>query len=130
MKNQIIKRSAFGIMISMIFSLFLISCEYEFIEVELPDANTPVSFSEEILPIFTANNNCTACHKAGSTSPDLTAANAFNSIVPDLVNLDEPELSKIYTFPNPSTGTHGFKKYTQLEAALVLSWITQGAENN
>jgi hypothetical protein len=116
--------------ILMLLSLIMSSCEYEFIEVDLPDPNIPVNFSSDILPIFNANNNCTACHKTGGTSPDLTTDRAYNSIVPSLINTANPELSKIYVYPNPSSPNHGFKKYTQVQAALVLAWITQGAENN
>lgn len=113
-----------------LFSASMVSCEYEFIEVEEVDINEPVSFSEDILPIFTSNDNCTACHKPGQTSPDLTPGAAYNSIVPNLINTTDPSTSKIYQYPNPSSATHGFKKYTQVQAGKVLAWITQGAENN
>lgn len=108
-------------------SLLLVSCEYEFIEVTPPDPTVEVKFSSEIVPIFSANN-CINCHKAGGTSPDLTAANAYNSIYPSLVNLSSPELSTIYVTPVPS-GNHPVK-YTPNQAALVLEWIKQGAKNN
>lgn len=114
-----------AIMIAM--SLMLVSCEYEFIEVAPPDPNVEVKFSEEIIPIF-STNNCINCHKTGGTSPDLTAANAYNSIYPSLVNLSSPELSNIYVTPSPS-GNHAVK-YNPSQAALVLEWIKQGAKNN
>ncbi len=104
------------------------SCEYETIEIDLPDVEEPVSFSADIVPIFNDGNNCTACHGNNGTSPNLTADRAYGSIVPDLVNTDEPESSTIYVFPNSSS--HSFKNYTQVQAALVLAWISQGAENN
>ncbi|MBE0638873.1 MAG: hypothetical protein IH598_10165 [Bacteroidales bacterium] len=105
----------------------LISCEYEFIEVAPPDPTVEVKFSTDIVPIF-SENNCINCHKTGGTSPDLTAANAYNSINPDLVNLSNPELSTIYVTPGPS-GNHSVK-YTPGQASLVLEWIKQGAKNN
>ena len=106
------------------------SCTYDFIkEAEPVDPGTPVSFSQQILPIFTNNNNCTACHKPGSTSPDLTAANAYSAIN-NLINTGTPASSRIYTFPEPSSGTHNWKKYTESQAQLILLWITQGALNN
>jgi len=111
-------------------TILFVGCEYETIEFDLPDENEPISFSSDIIPIFNNGNNCTSCHTAGSTSPDLTPDRAYNSIVPGLINTDEPELSRIYDFPHPSSTTHGFKKYTQAQAALVLNWIKQGAENN
>lgn len=106
------------------------SCEYETIEIDLPDSNEPVSFSEDIIPILSSGDNCTSCHGSGGTSPNLTPSQAYASIVPNLVNLADPASSKIYQFPNPSTSTHSFKSYTPVQAALVLAWITQGAENN
>lgn len=113
-------------------ALLFSQCQYDFIvPEEVIDPTDPtledVSFSNEIAPIFT-DNNCTACHTTGSTAPDLTAANAYTSLVPNYVNLDTPEESTIYTKPSP-TGTHPVK-YSEAEAALILTWITQGAQNN
>jgi len=122
-------------MIKKLFFLFIIgitiqSCNYDFIkEAEPVDPGSNVSFSQQILPIFNSNNNCTACHKPGSTSPDLTAANAYSS-VGSLINTSTPASSRLYTFPEPSTGTHNWKKYTASQAQLILLWITQGALNN
>jgi hypothetical protein len=124
--NICIKRS----FATFLITIGLFSCQYETIEVDLPDPAEPVSFLSDIIPIFTSNNNCTACHDTGATAPDLTASNAFNSIVPALINTEDPQSSRIYQFPHPSSATHGFKKYTHLQAALVLAWIEQGAENN
>lgn len=113
--------------ILVLFSMGLASCEYEFIEVAAPDPDVEVKFSEEIIPIFTANN-CTNCHKTGGTSPDLTAANAYNSIYPALVNLTTPEESVLYAVPAPAASHPA--KYTPNQQALVLEWIKQGAKNN
>jgi hypothetical protein len=114
--------------ISGILSLLMVSCEYEFIEIDEPDPSITVSFAGEILPIFTNNNNCTACHRTGGTSPDLSADRAYNSIVPGLINSDNPELSRIYTVPAPSS-PHA-SRYNLVQAAKVLNWIKQGAQNN
>ncbi|MDX9848512.1 MAG: hypothetical protein RBT74_16140 [Tenuifilaceae bacterium] len=128
--NKLLSRVFSNMLLPAIMLISLNSCEYKFIEVDLPDPNITVSFQNNILPIFTASNNCTACHKSGSTAPDLTTDNAYSSIVPLLINYENPELSKIYAVPNPSSASHGFKKYTQVQAAQVLNWIVQGAENN
>jgi mono/diheme cytochrome c family protein len=105
----------------------LSSCEYDFIVVDQPDPEVPVKFSEEVLPVF-STQNCIACHNTGGTSPDLTEGNAYNSIVPALINSETPELSDIYAVPSPS-GNHPVK-YSPTQAAIILSWIQQGAENN
>lgn len=115
------------------FGLLLNACTYDFIaEEELPpvDPNVDVLFSTQIVPIFTSK--CADCHKPGGTAPDLTAANAYNSIMSlNLVNTANPASSEIYTYPDPANaGTHSWKKYSAAEAQLVLTWIQQGAKNN
>ena len=123
------KRTIYLILI--LFSLLIASCKYDFI---LPVTVAPitgnVSFATQVLPIFTAEN-CTSCHMpGGAASPDYTAANAYNSIVPNLVNLSTPNQSIIYNYPGPTTSTHTWKKLTAAEDAIILQWITQGAQNN
>ncbi len=109
----------------LVFVSVLTSCEYEFVEVAEP--TEPMSFSADILPIF-SENGCVSCHKTGGQSPDLTAEKAYSSIYPSLVNLDSPELSAIYVVPGPSS-THPVK-YTPTQASYVLAWIKEGAQNN
>lgn len=92
----------------------------------------PVSFSQDIMPIF--NNSCSlsGCHASGGKAPDLSAANAFSSLtVGNYINSNSPENSTIYqwmtgkkTTPMPVGGIN--KDYN----ALVLAWIKQGAQNN
>lgn len=128
------KKFVFGGMFLISLSLFFLSCEYEFIEfpvVPPPNPQDTISFSQQIEPIFSVQA-CTACHKTGSTAPDLTTGNAYAGIMAlNLVNTDTPEASKIYTYPNPAnTADHTWKKYTEAQAALVLQWIQQGAMDN
>jgi len=116
-----------------VFGLLLNACTYDFIvKEELPpvDPTVPVSFSAQIIPIYT--NSCIACHKTGGQALDLTDANTYNSIkTMNLANTAAPETSKIYTEPNPAnTAVHTWKKYSESEAQLVLTWIQQGALNN
>ena len=107
------------------------ACVYDFEAVEvidIPDTQV-ISFSETIIPIF--ESKCIRCHKAGGIKPvpDLTAANAYNSINSStFINATTPENSLIYTKPSPD-GSHG-AKYSSQEAAFVLAWINQGAQNN
>ncbi|WP_372647909.1 hypothetical protein [Draconibacterium sp.] len=122
--------------LKIILSIFLIGlifggCAYNWIvEEEVIDPTDPdapeVSFSAEITPIFSAK--CTACHTTGNQMPDLTPSNAYNSLNSSrYINTSDPASSLIYTKPSP-TGSH--VKYSESEAALVLTWITQGAQNN
>lgn len=110
-------------------------CKYDWIipeEVPVIDPNDPsqqLSFSEDILPIFTSGNNCTACHN-GSQIPDLRDDNAFTALnTTRYINKATPEESRIYTVPHPELGDH-YKQFTATQAALVLAWIQQGAKNN
>lgn len=122
--SKILKITAAIVLVMMTIT----ACEYETIEIDGLDPDEVIFFSGDIIPIF--ESSCTSCHRPGATSPDLTADNAYNSIVPNLIDLDNPENSTIYVTPNPASGEHGFQKYTQTEAALVLQWIKQGATNN
>jgi len=116
-----------------VFGLLLNACTYDFIaEEELPpvDPTVTISFSTQIAPIFTSEA-CINCHKQGGQAPDLTAANAYNSIKNmNLANTATPESSIIYVKPNPATIPVHYKKYSAAEAQLVLTWIQQGAKNN
>jgi hypothetical protein len=111
--------------------LLLNACTYDFIvKEELPpvDPTVPVSFSTQIAPIFNTET-CVSCHKPGGQAPDLTTANAYNSIKSmNLTNTTKPESSIIYAFPGSSS--HSWKGYTASESQLILTWIQQGALNN
>lgn len=115
----------------VVVALIFGSCTYNWIlEEEVIDPTDPeapeVSFASQIQPIFSAK--CTACHTTGSQSPDLSSGNAYSSInTSRYISTSAPETSLIYTKPSP-TGSH--IKYSESEAALVLTWITQGAKNN
>ena len=116
----------------IVLAVIMSSCTYNWIiEEEVIDPGDPdapeISFSAEITPIF--DSKCTGCHKPGGQTPDLTAANAYSSLTGSdrYVKTSAPETSLIYTKPSP-TGSH--VKYSEAEAAKVLTWITQGAKNN
>lgn len=112
---------------------FLTSCEYDFVVPEKPpviDPEVPISFATQIEPIFSNNNNCTACHKTGATPPDLSVGKAYAAIVPALINTTDTAASIIYWFPHPESSTHSWKKYELADATLILEWIKQGAKNN
>jgi hypothetical protein len=120
----------------VLVAVFIGGCKYDWIipeeVIDPDDPNTEeISFSTEILPIFTEGNNCTACHKTGSQIPDLTAGNAYSAINSTrYINTSSPEESRIYTVAHPERSGHSQKKYTNAQAALILTWIKQGAKNN
>lgn len=122
----------------IIFSIaFLVlifgGCTYSFIvEEEVIDPNNPdteeVSFSDAIVPIF--GTKCTSCHSTGNQLPDLTPDNAYSSVNSSrYINKGTPGESLIYTRALPAN-TDSHPKYSEAEAAKVLTWITQGAKNN
>ena len=117
-----------------IMMLVLKGCIYDWVvPPEVPDIpdEVEISFVNEILPIFTTGNNCTECHRAGGTSPDLSEANAYNSInSAKYINQTQPEESLIYKVPAPNSSTHRHKVFSGQQAALILAWIKQGAKNN
>lgn len=115
----------------ILLAVIMSSCTYNWVVEETvidpadPDA-PDVSFSQEIVPIFASK--CTGCHYTGNQAPDLTAGNAYSSLnTSRYINTSDPASSLIYTKPSP-TGNH--VQFTDAEAALVLTWITQGAQPN
>ena len=91
-----------------------------------------VSFANDIIPIFNSSCNVSGCHSAGGKTPDLTRANAYNSLTNgNFVNKEDPESSVIYLrmtgkkgIAMPPSGIN--KDYN----ALVIAWLKQGAQNN
>lgn len=126
---KIIQRTYCLLRSVLVLIVLLSSCEYDFVEVEKPDKDLTISFKEAIQPIF-EKQRCVTCHSSDYDQLDLSVDKAYQSIVPNLIDTLLPEQSKIYHFPNPGNVQHQFKKYTPSEAVLVLSWITQGANNN
>jgi hypothetical protein len=112
----------------ILFSLFITSCKYDLVLPEVVAPITSVSFAQDVAPIFSTGDKCTACHKTGGTqAPDLTAANAYSQIFPAFVNTASPASSVIYI--NASSGNH-YAKVSATQAAIILKWITDGAKNN
>jgi hypothetical protein len=103
------------------------SCQYEW--VDPIDTVTPdvVSFSANVVPIFTAG--CTGCHSTGGTPPDLTPANAYADLFArNLIDLATPENSKIYIEIAPGGSMNKYAKVG--DSDITLKWIQQGAPNN
>ena len=96
------------------------------------DITRPVSFATDIIPIFNKSCNLSGCHSSGGKAPNLTDANAYNSLITgNYVNTGDPKSSTVYLWitgkkstPMPVGGIN--KDYN----ALILAWIKQGAQNN
>jgi hypothetical protein len=91
-----------------------------------------VTFSADIIPIFNASCNVTGCHSAGGHKPNLSAANAYSSLINGgYINKTTPESSLLYQWmegkkgtPMPVSGSNATYN------AKVLKWIELGALNN
>jgi len=92
----------------------------------------PVSFANDIIPLFNKSCNASGCHSSGGIAPDLTVSNAYTSMQNgNYINTQAPENSELYLWmtgkkgtPMPTDGSN--KDYN----SLVLAWIKQGAQNN
>jgi hypothetical protein len=98
------------------------------------DPNAPpqaVSFSGDLVPLFTANCATSGCHDAiPAHKPSLTAANAYNAIIGGgFINTVVPTSSIIYgEVKSGSMPPTGALKSTDVQK--ILDWIRLGAPNN
>ncbi len=84
-----------------------------------------VSFSEDLIPIFT--KNCAGCH-SDAINPDLRAENAYKSLTEGgYINTENPENSELLTKLN--SGSHQARA-TEVEKEKIKAWIEQGAKND
>lgn len=108
------------------------SCDYGYLKpvvISIPDT---VSFTDNILPIFTDNCALSGCHETGGIAPDLTPKNAYSDLwLYGFVDTTDVQSSILYSRlastsdPMPPTGNLGNDKIQ-----LVLAWIEQGARDN
>ncbi len=98
-----------------------------------PAITETVQFSKTIAPILTQSCAASGCH-GGSVAPNLTAANAYNSLkTGNYINLSTPASSLVYlwlTGKESATMPLGAANNPSNINALILAWITQGAKNN
>jgi len=122
----------FKLLLGLVLVLAVGACEYDFVAPEeIPDipVEEDLSFATDVLPILT--ENCASCHNSGGRAPDLSAANAYQSInTAKYINRDNPESSLIYSYVRSGASTHTHKQYTAAQGQYILVWIQQGAQNN
>ena len=102
------------------------------VSVDAPVVTKTVSFSQDLVPLFSKSCAFSGCHSTGGQAPNLLAANAYNAlIIGNYITKTSPASSIIYLkltgkkgTPMPVTGVN--PDY----AALVLAWIKQGGNNN
>ncbi|HYV90768.1 MAG TPA: hypothetical protein VE978_03260 [Chitinophagales bacterium] len=116
----------------IIFSSSLSSCRKDYFIPPPVDLNTPVSFSQQVVPIF--DNSCalSSCHLPGAQVPDLTAENAYDQLLllgyVDSTNVDGSVLYKrLISTSDPMPPD---EKLSPDQINLIYAWISQGALNN
>lgn len=98
-----------------------------------PAITETVQFSKTIVPILIKSCATSGCH-SGSVAPNLTEANAYNSLVSGhFLNLSDPASSEVYLWLTGKKGAAmplGSANNPSNINALILAWIKQGAKNN
>lgn len=130
MKNKILS----FLVVSVLLGMGLISgCYYDAV---IPDTSIysgeDISFNEDIIAIFDEGCNASGCHSTGGHPPDLTADNAYTSLINGgYIDVSNPEASELYqwvkgnrTTPMPIGGVD-----SKIVSAVLL-WIEQGALDN
>ena len=134
LKNKII---AIALLMFIVVVIVITGCQKDttvYVPLAAPSVTKTVSFSKDLVPIFAANCAKSGCHVAGGHAPDLTSANAYNSIVDNsLINKTTPESSVIYERLtgklSPSMPIGGAANPSNIEG-LLIAWIKQGAKKN
>jgi len=107
---------------------FLTACEYAKIEPEPVNTSDTVSFSLNVQPIFTRCNSG-PCHTSSGPKPDLTPANAYQSLMDNAFVIPFNGAGSIlYTCLNTGgvMASYGNSK----DNTTIKTWIDQGAKNN
>lgn len=109
----------------IISAMFFVSCEkYEWVKPVL-DPTIPISFQNEIVPIFSTvygpeNKSCIGCH---GNSPNFNSTELYNTLNSGLINKDNPESSLII---QKLYGSHN-ARCSEENKQRILIWIQQGA---
>ena len=113
------------ITIIVLATVFISSCEKKIFKAPVVDPNTPVSFTSEIQPLFSAKCAVSGCH-SGAVSPNLSDGKAYSSLIDgglvDTLNATTSVLYVKITTNMPPT------KLPASDISKVLFWIKQGAK--
>jgi hypothetical protein len=110
-----------------------------------PKPPTNISFSQQIVPIFSARG-CTACHSGGGigknlgdlmldSGPNHTYAQLTDPAHPMRIDLAMPEKSLVLTMPSYENPPDAHPNVTftgpqDADYVKLLTWIREGAKNN
>jgi hypothetical protein len=123
------KRLSIYACLLLVVSFGLNSC---YKDVILPKVSTTappqyVSFSNDLIPIFSTNCALSGCHVPGSQMPYLTPPLAYQQLLGGFVNTIIPTQSIIYQEINGNMQVH-IPDATQRQK--IYDWIRNGAPNN
>jgi hypothetical protein len=98
------------------------------------NGNTTVSFANDIQPIYNSACNMSGCHATGGHVPDLSPGAAYAGTL-TYINTANPSNSDLYVRVMMSAGSEGFMPeggapLSDEQKAKILTWITEGAQNN
>ncbi len=126
-------KNKFEIITILFLAFFVVtSCEKE--HLPMPVAPTNVSFTSDVMPIFSASCSATGCHAAGANQPDLSSADAaFPSLtnfgyVTDSVVLENNILYQRLTSKSSPMPPSGLLSKSKL--LIISTWITKGYRDN
>lgn len=97
------------------------------------DPVNTISFSDEIIPLFSSGCTQSICHAAGVVFPDLTPAKAYDSLIDGgFVNTVDPVSSELYLWLIGDGGRIIMPPSGRDEELieLTLGWMQQGALDN
>jgi uncharacterized membrane protein len=129
-KNPILR----FLLVLVVPMFFLLSCEHVYItqtdQGTFPIDSTAtvdtISFQTQVRPIL--QSKCTSCHFSGGNNPDMESANVYSNLINgNYISVSSPQSSRLFTL-NPPDHARGYM--TQTEFNTIVSWITQGAQNN
>jgi len=102
----------------------------------VPVITRTVSFSKDLVPIFTSKCALAGCHVSGAHDPNLAADKAYSSLmgISNLVKVSDPSGSLLYqrltAKINPGMPMNAPASDPSSINEYVLAWIKQGAKNN
>ena len=104
--------------------VFFTACEKHSHLIETVIIDEPISFRNEIQPIFDAK--CISCHK-GAIVPDLRSENSYKALSEGSYLTQPAESSKLYEYVFTKSSHASYT--SQDDKNLIYSWLLQGAED-
>jgi hypothetical protein len=134
MRQYVVMKSVLTNLVALALIVSSSSCYYDNPPGEVPIAIENVSFTRDIVPIFSSSCLGEGCH-AGDHEPNLTPGEAFSSLQKEnssgelFINLSVPDKSPIYlelqSGNMPPAGS-----LSRIEIEFIRAWIQKGAFND